>query len=184
MDKKETAQYAHQRVLDFTFTCDNKASFLLAFVGVVLTFVTTSNQFSTTISAIVLSVKEYWLEDQNMVLDFGMLVTGISVLAFYALFAVALYFLLASLTANIDPDGQDSVLFFGTIARKDKTIDKYLEQVNLLSETQMDDDLLKQTFRCSQICLKKYKNYGTAVCCVKWGVGVMLLFIVLSYLLF
>ena len=185
MTKKETAQYAHQRVLDFTFSCDNKASFLLAFIGVVLTVITTAEQFTRTFSIIIASLKSYWVENEDMVIDWGKCVTGASAVAFYVLFAIALYFLLASLTANTNSNEQDSLLFFGTIVNGRSSANDYVNAVkSAVTSKSLEDDLLKQTYRCSEICVKKYKNYGKAVRCVKLGVGALLIFIVLSFILF
>jgi len=143
--------------------CDQKASFLLTVVGVVLTIIFTSSLMEKIATVLIDPFRTYL---NTGIGTFSLLRTVIAVLLSLGMVClfVALLFLLLSLKANIninqfkkDNPGleTDSLLFYGSISRK--TYSEYS-----LAEHDMYNDYRSQVYINSSICNKKFKKYKAA----------------------
>ena len=64
MDKLDELKIAHQKVMDFTFNCDNKASFLGAVIGIMVTAVASAGPFGQIVKELINSAQLFWQTNQ------------------------------------------------------------------------------------------------------------------------
>lgn len=166
-----------QRNLDCTNmwigNCDQKASFLLALVGVVMTIIFTSGAVSKIIEVLVNPFIAYWKEQVGSfcfwrALDVFFLIVGL-VLAF-----VSMIYLLLSLMAKTDYSRfqqpgmeQKSHLFYGHIASM--TYDEFCH-----TDVDKYNDLRSQVYTNSIICSDKFKNYKIGAKAVLWALPILI----------
>lgn len=142
--------------------CDQKASFLLALVGVVVTVICTSDIFT--------KVKEFFITPLVTFLTdkFGSFPISRLLIAFLFFgglicLLVSIFYLLRCLMAKTNPDDfkkpgmvEKSRLFYGSIANM--TYEEFCSD-----ENNFDSDLLSQIYTNSVICSQKFENYKTAL---------------------
>jgi hypothetical protein len=144
--------------------CDTKCSFILAFIGIILTIIFTSNTF-----------QELFKETVKLKPDLKHVTAGsILRLITYWLFWLYVYFnvrtiqyIFNALTAQTDSSVfkdsnliTDSLLFFGTVGKK--SFDQYKAAENA-AQGFSDDDLLSQILINSKIAVLKFDRYNIAL---------------------
>ena len=72
---------------------------------------------------------------------------------------------------------RDSLIFFGAIAGKYSSWEKYKEDVDKQSINDFKEDLYAQVYAASKICAKKFENYKKGIICSSVGI---LLFAILT----
>lgn len=152
----------HQKVLDFTFNCDNKASFLGAVLGVLITALVSANPFWMVVDKLKQSGKLYWEGGKSIAFDWLSFFCGAFLVIGVFAIAVALFSIFCVLTARLKSNN-DSLIYFGTIARE--TEDQYIQTIENSEVVNLNEDYMHQIHICSQICAKKFKAYNVAVIC-------------------
>lgn len=142
------------KVLEFvnvwTGNIDLKASFLLAYLAVVMGSVASTKRLSVTVTS---ATKQ---------LSAGNVMKISMIIILLCLLISSVFFVLETLLARIkNINAQHSLLFFGDIAtlKKDDFKVKVLNQ----TEEELVNDLLEQIYICSEICVKKSKYFNYSV---------------------
>lgn len=152
--------------------CDQKASFLLALVGVVITIIFTSGAILKIMEVLVNPFIAYWRDDVGSfcfwcTLDAVLLIVGL-VLAF-----VSMVYLLLCLMAKTDYSRfqqpgmeQKSHLFFGHIASM--SYDEFCH-----TDVDKFNDMRSQVYTNSIICSDKFKNYKIGAKAILWALPIL-----------
>lgn len=142
------------KVLEFvnvwTGNIDLKASFLLAYLAVIIGSVASKNLLSVTVT----SATNQFSAGNVMKISI--------IIILLCLLISSVFLVLETLLARIkNTNAQHSLLFFGDIAtlRKSNFKAKVLNQ----TEEELVNDLLEQIYICSEICVKKIKYYNYSV---------------------
>lgn len=160
----EKAKSKFENINNWISNCDTKSSFLLAFYGVLLTLVFTSdviNKIGNTFSL------KPSLSDLGWTKLLGFLEL-ISILAFFFFSLKCLYFIYNTLKARINSSiyeqeslNTDSNIFFQTIAQK--SFKEYKNLSNSESDEDYLNDLDSQVFINSNIATEKFKAYNKSL---------------------
>ena len=145
--------------------CDQKASFLLALLGVAATVVCTSDFFKKVKELLIEPFKAYWSANEGSIDWFNILLAVCLIIAFGAVL-VSLIMLIFCLKANIDPNKfyktgmvRKSFFFF-------KTISEMPYEDFKAGSNDAENDLCTQVYTNATICTKKFKYYNNAVVCI------------------
>ena len=165
--KSELMEKNLDRVINWVNNCDQKASILLALLGLVVTLVFTSDVFVKIDSIIITPFFTYLKTGEGY---FCFIRTLLSILLFVSLISVSLLikYLIATLSANLNYDKirdkepgmvEKSYIYFNSIANMkyndfNPSTDAYYE------------DLRSQVYANSLICKKKFENYAKAIRCI------------------
>lgn len=145
--EKEDAYKSLETIIGWIGNMDTKASFLLAYLAVLIGFVVSNGKPNLPLPSSV----EFWY-----------VVKVICVIALYCtlLISVALFF--STLTARIKSKGNnESLIFFGTIAGL--PLEKYKSKVLYRSNENLITDVLEQIHINAEICTKKSKLYNAGI---------------------
>lgn len=162
------------RVIGWINNCDQKASILLAFIGVAFPLLFSSD-FATNTYKELISDFLYYLQNGegqfSLIRFLCFLFTILSILGL----GVSFWFLLSALSGRIDSsiyaeDGlrTESLIFFGSISKM-----KYIDFETNFSQQSKDtaiNDLTSQLYINSRICQTKFAAYDNALCWLKWGI--------------
>lgn len=152
----------HQKVMEFTFNCDNKASFLGAIIGVFFGGIASTNSFWGIINQLVNSAKLFW-SNNNSIFDWKSFCLGISIFACITSLLVAIILILFVLLPKLGKKDTNSIIYFGSIGENPKDI--YKDKVEKSNEVSIQQDYIDQIHICSKICLRKFRIYMYAVRC-------------------
>lgn len=152
--------------------CDQKASFLLALVGVVITVIFTSGVASKINDVLVSPFITYWANGIGS-FNFWRMVDALLLIAGLALVFTSMIYLLLCLIAKTDYSRfqqpgmeQRSHLFYGHIASMTytefchTTVDKF-------------NDLRSQVYTNSIICNDKFKHYNKGAKTIMWSLPIL-----------
>lgn len=187
--KKEEISNRMDRVIGWINNCDQKASILIAFIGIVFPLLFSSefmdNIYEKLITPIVLYQKKSIGEFSFInTLAIVLLLLTISLISF------SLYLLLKSLTATLSVKELNlynnkkkkkikSTLFFGDISDYNDFTD-FKHKIYKQSKRSMIDDYISQLHINAKICSKKFEYYNNAL---KWLKRGLLSFLVTFFLL-
>lgn len=142
--------------------CDQKASFLLTLVGIVLTIVFTSDAINKIKIILIKPFISYCREGIGSFDPLNMLIATLLIVGFVCV-CVSIFFLLCCLWAKTDYDSmkkppmeKKSLLFYGDISKMD-----YISFC--MAEHNRINDIRTQVYINSIICSKKFKNYKIAL---------------------
>lgn len=164
-----------ERIIGFIEKCDQKANILLAFIGVVMTILFSSNLFNKIQQVLIFPFLDYWKNGEGCFhyLRFLLFISLVSVFVFAGL---AIYYLIKVVRPQIDNNGSLSRIYFGHISAM--PINDFMNPQSYKYE----EDILQQIHINSQICTKKYKNLRKAI---NYIIGMILsCFIMYLFLLF
>lgn len=162
--------------------CDTKSSFILAFLGVVVTIIFTSSIGSDMLATLSLrSAGEFnWETLRNFLCLVLFLTFGFSVIC-------TVYQLYQTLRGRIDPEVYSqpglqlgSNIFFKTIASK--TFAVYETEANIETDINYLNDLNSQIYINSKIVTAKFEHYNASLRSILWAFGIFFAFIVLKNL--
>lgn len=171
------------RVIGWINNCDQKASILLAFIGVAFPLLFSSD-FATNTYKELISDFLYYLQNGegqfSLIRFLCFLFTVLSILCL----GVSFWFLLSALSGRIDSsiyaeDGlrTESLIFFGSISKM-----KYIDFEANFSKQSKDtaiNDITSQLYINSKICQTKFVAYNNALCWLKRGI----LFLLATFIL-
>ncbi|KXS50189.1 MAG: hypothetical protein AWL62_349 [Halanaerobium sp. T82-1] len=178
---KEDAYKNLNRVNEWLNNGDNKISFSLAFIGVLVgLFFSSYKLFNTFVESI--NILKYSIK--NNIIDLFIAIIGLGFIFFSCR---ALLFLYNGLKAQINPDiysgnnfDQGSKLFWESISKSE--FQDFEETIIQIKEKELIKDINSQTFINSIICSKKFKSYNKGVESIKKAVilfflyGILVLF--------
>lgn len=177
--KQDYCVEAHNQIIGWTENCDTKASIVLAFIGVLVSVVFTSEYILGTIGTQINNIITYWRDGTG---TFSILSTMmfISLLGFVTFMSLCCYYSILSLKANTKCT-DDSIIFFGKIAQNTK--EDYLEKVNKMTDEEFESDKLSQIHNCAVICDNKFKNYNKSMKYLSFGLLCFICFILFTMIL-
>lgn len=139
------------RTIGFISNCDSKVSYLLSFVGVIITILLTLKPPKLDfISSVLESNESYWF--------FGISIFAFILSLFY--FLKGVYQLSQALTARtqIHSENSNSMIFFGSISDQQGS-NEYLQNIEK-DKYSYREDLACQIYINSKICTEKFKKYN------------------------
>ena len=146
--------------------CDQKSGILLAFIGVVVTLIFTTEYFISRIISLAMPIKDYWLYEEGC-FNFTNFIMCTILITLSIFIIKSIYYLFLTINGCIDEkqffqDGleHDSLFFFGAIARK--TFISFRDQIND-STYNSTNDLLSQIYINSVIAQRKFLYYKKAI---------------------
>lgn len=158
--------------------CDQKASFLLALLGVAATVVCTSDLFIKIKEVLITPLKIFCQTGEGS-FDFLRTLLALCLIASFVAILIALILLIFCLKANIDPkkfhqDGmtERSRIFFVSIAKM-----PYNDFIAASKEEERD--LSTQVYINSAICTKKFNYYNKAIVWVLVAIPTFLLSVII-----
>lgn len=161
---KEDAYQTLELINNWINNVDTKASFALAFIGIMLGFCFTGDLPAAFIS---------FQKAQNKTIDLWIEVIAVVILITFGVITSTV--LLSVLIAKAkNTSGKKSVMFFGTIA--EISLNDYKSKTMNMSETDLTKDLLEQVHTNSIICTQKFKRYNT-------GMVMMIIFFIAEILM-
>lgn len=159
---KEQLEQNLERVNGWIGNCDQKASFLLALVGVVSAIICTSDILSRVKTTLVTPFITYWKDGVGS-FDIVRLFLALALICGILSLLLAMYFLLLCLWAETNYDKfnqfgieEKSLLFYGSVAKM--KYDEFRKASN-----DYENDLQSQLYINSAICSKKFERYKIAV---------------------
>ena len=170
----EELKLAHQRVMEFTFNCDNKASFLGAIIGIFIGGMVSADPFWTVVKDLGESAKLFWT-NQPHVFDWESFCVGASLFICVLSLVTAIILILAVLLPRLGKKSTDSLIYFGSIGETDK--DEYKRKVEASDDASMQKDYINQVHMCSEICRKKFRIYMHAVRWTIMAISAFVLFL-------
>ncbi|WP_201607766.1 hypothetical protein [Psychrobacter immobilis] len=147
----EVLEKTLDRTIGFVANCDSKVSYLLSFVGVIITILLTFKPPNLIFISLVLESNEsYWF--------FGISIFGLTLSLFY--FLKGVYHLSQALTARtkIHSENSNSMIFFGAISSQQGS-NEYLQNIEK-NEYSYREDLACQIYVNSKICTEKFERYN------------------------
>lgn len=156
--------------------CDQKASFILAIIGVVLSIFFTSDSFvfikSDIVSPIISALKN------STSICFLTIFEAILLLMLFALLIISVFRMIFALRAKTDlkklsQPGMESnsMLHYQTIANM--SYQEFCEK-----EVHIHNDLRSQFYVNSCICTSKFENYKKGVKCLEWSIILSIVLII------
>ena len=145
------------RIIGFIDNCDQKANILLAFVGVLITILLTSNLSSKIQNLLISPFVNYWRNDVGT-FHCGRFLLFISLTCVCLFAGCALYHLIQVVRPQIDNKASKSRIYFGHISTL--TYDEY---TNRPQEYDYEEDLMQQVYINSQICTRKFTNLRKSI---------------------
>lgn len=146
--------------------CDQKSGILMAFLGVMVPLIFTTELFTSHISSLIIPIKNYWLNSEGAFNFFNFILCILLVLLGYYVVR-SIYFLFQVINGRIDEtkynqDGLEinSLFFFGTISKK-----KFITFKDQLSDSSYNsnNDILSQIYINSVIAQQKFTYYNKAI---------------------
>lgn len=162
----ESLEQSLDRVYMWIGNCDQKAGFLLATIGVIMTILFTSDFMKEVKIAVIKPFLEYWGNQGDIEFCLLNFLFSICFAATIVLSIISAIYALRSISATIDSKKiisdnpnvvNKSFLFFQTISFM--TYDEFKNHEG--ADYQLD--LLSQIYINSKICTKKFESYQTAL---------------------
>lgn len=162
----ESLEQSLDRVNMWIGNCDQKAGFLLATIGVIMTILFTSDFMKEVKNAVIKPFLEYWGNQGDIEFCLLNFLFSICFAATIVLSIISAIYALRSISATIDSKKiisdnpnvvNKSFLFFQTISFM--TYDEFKNHEG--ADYQLD--LLSQIYINSKICTKKFESYQTAL---------------------
>lgn len=172
--KNELTSEIHDQIIRWTENCDTKSSIILAFIGVILSILFTSEFILNTLTEQIHNIIIYYC---NKMGNFSLSSTlmFVSLFSFLILVFISCHFLIKSLKANINCS-DDSLLYFGKIAQVSKK--EYIDKFCKTSEIDLKLDKLSQIQICAKICLDKFVYYNKSITYLKVSIIIFIFFII------
>ncbi len=155
--KSNNTESILDRIIGFIDNCDQKANILLAFIGVIMTILLTSNMSSKVQNLLIIPFVNYWKNDIGT-FHCGRFLLFISITCVCFFAGCALYYLIKVVRPQIDNKGSKSRIYFGHISTM-----TFEEFKNRPQDYDYEDDLLQQVHINSQICTRKFTNLRKAI---------------------
>lgn len=152
--------------------CDQKAGFLLALVGIVLTIVCTSDAIFVIKKILIKPFVNYWRDGIGTFCPLRAIIAVLLIVGFAFVF-ISIIHLLLCLRAKTDYDlmkesemEETSLLFYGSVAKMN-----YSDFCGV--ENDRINDFRTQVYINSVICDKKFENYKKAMRFVLWALPLL-----------
>jgi hypothetical protein len=145
--QKEDAYKTLDRTIFWLNSLDTKASYLLAFIGIIGTVLFTTNYFSA------VNLKDWSCCNFALNLLFLLIILSFLVATF------SLIWCIKPMIKNIKPQRvqEHTILFYGSISYMHGKMDE-MKRVTDFSKETIIDDINNQAYICSVICIKKSRK--------------------------
>ena len=153
----EIAQDTLDRIIGFINTCDTKVSIILAIFGIIITIIFTGN------INVIENLKNI-INDSKNIKYFPIFLLLISIV----IFLYGLIMLFMALYANIKASGEKSIIYFKDISLSED-YEAYKQKIKNMNSENFLDDIIKQIYKNSMICSKKYERYNLGIKCSMFG---------------
>lgn len=183
MEDKEKIENSTKKlefVNQWISNCDTKSSFVLAFYGIILTIIFTSDIGKDVIET--LSFNKSEVIDYR---SFGNFILFLVTIAFFITSIITLYQIYSTLKGRIDAEiykqsglNTKSNIFFGSIASK--TFDDFEKGSNSQDETNYLNDLNSQVYINSRIAFEKFKHYNQSLIWMFISLVTFIVFVILK----
>lgn len=176
-EKKEFGQEIHNQIIGWTENCDTKASIMIAFVGIFVSVLFTSDYILRSIQNIFTPIVQLFKGDVGC-FDIIAFFVIIFLLGSFFFIGWAILLLINTLRGKISYKGNasKSLIFFQSIQNY-KSYEEYLEKIESIDEEELQKDKFEQIYICARICAGKFKDYNKAISKIKWGLLFFCLFI-------
>ncbi len=161
--------------------CDSKSSFLLAFYGVLLSFIASSSLIDKIKKTLSLSINKKCIDGESII----KFVSLVCLLLFIFFTIRFFYFIYNTLKARINPNVftqnnlmTNSNLFFQTISQNN--YEDFENLINSENKTDFLSDLNSQIYINSKIATIKFNNYNTSISSTFLGLLFFMLYVYLS----
>lgn len=157
------------RIIGFVANCDSKVSYLLTFVGVIITILLTiKSPHLHFINPALNSTDSTWL----LTLSIGV----IGVVFAISLLVLGTYHLSKALIGKTErnPENTESLIFFGAISDR-RNSEEYLSIINN-EEYSYRNDLASQIYNNSKICTEKFDRYNKGFKLIRYGLPMLIIF--------
>ena len=173
-EKKEFGNELHNQIIGWTENCDTKASIMIAFLGVFMSVLFTSDYILSSLQELVSPIFHYWQKGEGSFcfLSFITFIFLGLTLLFFIWSALLLFNVLAGKTKS----KEDSIIFFQTI--QNQSLDNFIEKINVADDETIIKDRYTQIYNCSKRCAEKFNRYNKSINKIKWGLLFLLLFII------
>ncbi|WP_156286197.1 hypothetical protein [Oceanivirga salmonicida] len=163
----EIATQTLDRNINFIMSCDNKASILITFIGIVLTITLTSD--------IIIKIKKMiiGISGCKIIYLVSLFISGI-------LICCGIYNTISVLVARVAVcEENKSKLFFRDIGKYISS-DKYVNDFIHFEKEEILEDLINQIYVNSKISIEKYKKYNKGLKCTISGLMIFIVIIIIS----
>ena len=185
--KQDELQNRLDRVIGWINNCDQKASILLAFIGVAFPSLISSDFTIKVYQEIISDLIHYWKEGEgnfSCIRCICSLCTILSIL----LFGASIYCILNTLSGRVSSSDfkepgltTESLVFFGSISSMEYKVCK--KSLRNQSEEEIINDLMSQLYVNSKICAIKFESYNKALRYLRWGIPALLVTFILLLLI-
>ena len=166
-----------ERIIGFINNCDQKANILLAFVGVMITLLFTSNLLQKIRAILITPFLEYWKYDIGT-FHVGRFSLFLSILSLCTFAISTLCHLISVIKPRLENKNVVSRIYYAHIASM-----KYEDFKNAPQEYDYKEDVCQQIYINSQICTNKFTNLKRATdCLIGMLVSCFVMFIILIFL--
>ncbi len=152
-EKINIATQTLDRNINFVNNCDNKSSFMLAIVGVILSIVFSDDKILTLIKGL---LNELTTPKENMIINIFTIIYLFSVAIFSLMTIFGIICLISVFYAQTNGCTIVSLIFFGGICKQKNYSQKY----KTMKKHELLEDLIDQINTNAHIAEKKYKRYN------------------------
>lgn len=153
--KIEIATQTLERNINFIVNCDNKSSIVLAFIGVILTIILTSDGLKG-----IFKIIKKCIEIRTFSDILYLLFLGISIyIMLYGIYNLGKV-LIAKVSQKANGLGEKNSNIFFTGIQKNPSYQNYQLNFCSLTKEQLLDELLSQIYINSEIAAKKYEKFN------------------------
>lgn len=156
LDMNEKINIATQtldRNIKFVNNCDNKSSFMLAIVGVILSIVFSNDRIFTLIQGL---LNELTTSKDNISIKIFTMVYLFSIAIFFIITIIGIGYLISVFYAQTKGSKIVSLIFFDGICKQND----YSQKFKTIKKHQLLEDLIDQINTNAHIAYKKYKRYN------------------------
>lgn len=175
-NKLEYVNEVHNQAIGWTGNCDSKASFILAFVGIIIPLILTSDYIIGSLEKLLSDFIGYWINEKG---EFSLIALFMFVSLCTTIFFVGKCVVcqINCLTARLN-ENTASIIFFKSIS--EQNYEDYVALVDTKTDDEYLQDKLKQIHICSTICTAKFQKYNKGVKAIKVGLLFFALFVVFT----
>lgn len=183
MEDKEKIENSTKKlefVNQWISNCDTKSSFVLAFYGIVLTIIFTSD-----IGKEIINTLSFNRSEKINYRSFRNFILFLATITFIVTSIVTLYQIYSTLKGRIDSEiykqgglNTKSNIFFSSIASK--TFDDFENESNSQDETNYLNDLNSQIYINSKVVFEKFKHYNKSLFWMFISLVIFVVFVILK----
>lgn len=185
-DKIRYLESNFERVNSWVLNCDQKASVLLATIGIIFAVFFSTDKVADKLFIVVPAIKKA-CENNDCFHFFLWIAFALLIFVTFLLVFCSIFFLLLTLKSSIKfekykdaVNGKTPFSFFGSVAGMNYS--HYKSVMTQVSDSDIIEELLSQTYINSKICNRKFENFNKGN--VLFRVALALLFVIILIFFF